>query len=298
MAKELQTRAATGSTVYAIVRSPSAQPWNTLTLAFENWTNGNYAHYVISCTEEGTSGFFSADFPVAITIGGTFAVEFFVQAGGSPSESADTFNAGGQIQWDGSAEAGDISAGNLTSTVYVKDYGNITVSTYDSYLANRIAAVSAAVRQWTNLNFAVANYSEIMDGPGAFEILPSNNPVTAVTDIIVNVQSATPDIIPGADIFIASSGILSVKQSSTHARWFARCPNNIQVDYSAGYATIPADVQDAVAHDVYLEFQLRGQDISMKSERIGSYSYERVVRTGSLSAYAMAKLSGYRQTIV
>src|SRR5271170_1325274 len=163
---ELQTRAAVGSTVYAIVRSPSAQPWNTSTLAFENWTDGNYANYAIACTDEGSSGFFVGSMPTAITISGTFSIEFFIQAGGSPAES-DLFNAGGPLQWDGSAEAGDITSGNLTSLAYVKDYGNITVSTFDSYLSNRILAVSAAVERWCNRTFAITTYSEVLDGSGA-----------------------------------------------------------------------------------------------------------------------------------
>lgn len=104
MSNELQTRAPTGSTVYSIVRSPSAQPWNTVTLAFEDFNPSNYANYAVPTTEEDASGFFTGSMPSAITISGTFSIEFFIQAGSSPSKAADTFNTGGPFRWNGAVE--------------------------------------------------------------------------------------------------------------------------------------------------------------------------------------------------
>jgi len=55
-----------------------------------------------------------------------------------------------------------------------------------------------------------------------------------------------------------------------------RGTKNIRVDYTAGYSTVPADVQAAVTKLVSAAWRTKSQDPSMKSETIGDYKYERM----------------------
>ncbi len=47
MAGELSVNYGQNFTIYFIVRNANAQPWNTNTSAFEAYTAGNYADYVV-----------------------------------------------------------------------------------------------------------------------------------------------------------------------------------------------------------------------------------------------------------
>lgn len=49
--------------------------------------------------------------------------------------------------------------------------------------------------------------------------------------------------------------------------------NNVYVRFTAGEATIPAGLKLAVTEAVVAAYQRRGRDLSLKSERLGDYSY-------------------------
>lgn len=100
MANELQTDYLTGQTVYFLLRNAVGQVWNGA--AFEDYVSGNYATYDIAATEQGSSGYYTANFP-AVAAGVYYALAK-AQAGGSPAES--DFSVGwGNVDWGGSAPA-------------------------------------------------------------------------------------------------------------------------------------------------------------------------------------------------
>jgi hypothetical protein len=86
---ELHANIPTGSSASAIIRSPLGQLWNGS--AFENWLDAHYATYLMALSEQGTSGYFAADFPAAILSGGTYTIEYVYRAQGStPSIAGDS----------------------------------------------------------------------------------------------------------------------------------------------------------------------------------------------------------------
>jgi len=102
MASEIQFEFSHGRQCYALVRNgQNNQIWNTSggTGAFEVWTDGNYAVYPISCSEDGSSAHYAGNFPPAIPPG-DYAVSAKQQLGGSPAETDPTV-ATGDIQWNG-----------------------------------------------------------------------------------------------------------------------------------------------------------------------------------------------------
>lgn len=100
MSGEIQIVSATGLTLYALVFNQSAQIWNTSSLAFESWTDGSIAHYIISMSEKGTSGVYAGNFPALSAA--IYGVVIKQQAGGSPAAN-DSFLGSGDILWKGSA---------------------------------------------------------------------------------------------------------------------------------------------------------------------------------------------------
>lgn len=57
--------------------------------------------------------------------------------------------------------------------------------------------------------------------------------------------------------------------------WYGTQPSQFVVDYTGGFEEIPQPVQLATSLLVKHQYTLGTQDMSMKSERIGDYSYER-----------------------
>lgn len=75
----------TGVTVYTIIRDNDGDVWNGS--AFETYSVGNLGNYDIPLTEQGTSGFYAADFPSGIATSDVpYAVTAHQQPGTSPEE--------------------------------------------------------------------------------------------------------------------------------------------------------------------------------------------------------------------
>lgn len=75
----------TGVTVYAIIRNNDGDVWNGS--AFETYSVGSLGDYDIPLTEQGTSGFYAADFPSGIATSDVpYAVTAHQQPGASPEE--------------------------------------------------------------------------------------------------------------------------------------------------------------------------------------------------------------------
>jgi hypothetical protein len=302
---ELQTSTITGSTVYAVIRSSAALVWNVSTSMFENFTNADWSNYIVPLTEQGTSGYFVGNFPTLITTADSFGIEFYSGAG----TESDVFIAGGILNWNGTASTFAPTGTNLAALTYVKNYGNITVSTYDGYLTNRIVAASAEIVNYTNNNFTLANYTDIYDGPGSLTLKLANWPVTAVTSVTLEYGSNNPTVVPGANITIDSAnGMISYLPSATFVPYFPYGIQNIQVIYSAGYANIPVDVQEAVAKIVMNKFAIMlagnvvtggGGDMTMSSEQMTDYKYTRREDANrSISNDIMATLFHYKDAFI
>ena len=149
MAGEIQFRAPSGNTCYAVVRSSAGQVWNTNTAAFENFTAANYAHYGVSCTEQGTTGVYVGNMPT--TNSDVYSLVGYVQGGASPAQS-DTATADGEVifvagktpakslTYIGAAVAGQLPSGAGTGQENYKDFaGNAAVDVTIDGTGNRTA---------------------------------------------------------------------------------------------------------------------------------------------------------------
>jgi hypothetical protein len=300
---ELQVIAPAGSAVYAVLRNPNAQPWNTSSSAFETWSDAHYGSYAISLAYQGgqtPKKFWTADFPAVSADAGAYSVEYFTQVGESPSETADAFLCGGVIQWAGSPDSSlpVQLASMLTSLCDVKDFLNITVTDYDTYLTNRIIAATGAVQRYCRRKFWLQNITETLDGPGSTTRLLGHYPVLSVTQVTVGNGYTTPQVISGSDIWVKEDGTIGiVVDSQSPVGWFQYGDQSVVAEYVAGYAQIPAEIQEAVAIIVRNQYLLRGADATMHGEKIGDYQYVRRNLT-YIPVEATALLYPFRQNVV
>lgn len=155
--KELAISAATGLTVYAVIRNPANQVWNTSLMAFEAY---NAAHwptvYAVALAEDAGSGDYAGDFPTGIVAAGLYRVYVRIQSGGSPA-TTDAKLGTGQVNWDGAKEIGipDVNARTTLAlpNVAAGAAGGLPTATDSS---GRVTTdVSATVT--TNLNATVSS---------------------------------------------------------------------------------------------------------------------------------------------
>ena len=115
MAREI--RGVGSGTLYARVINKAGLWWNANSLLFEAYSAANYAYYVITMTQQGGSQVYVADFPTAITTGGTYEYYVHFQGGGSPAEG-DQIIVTGKIDWTGTTTAGAASGSMTGSDFY------------------------------------------------------------------------------------------------------------------------------------------------------------------------------------
>lgn len=100
MANEIQADYASGSVLYAIIRTPAGQVWHPAGQAFEDWGAGGHAidDYDLALTDKSGNryvGDFDADIPA-----GCYCIQVFRQAGASPTDG-DVLVYSRDICWTG-----------------------------------------------------------------------------------------------------------------------------------------------------------------------------------------------------
>lgn len=137
----------TGASLYAIIHHPSGQVWNSLNETFEDFNAGQWANYAVPMGEQGTSGYYRADYPEAI--GNVLTTEaVYLQAGGTPATN-DTGLSMGQSR--------GMNVMGIVDDTEAAD--NLRVSTAGMARATAVAGTLSTTQMSTNLNSTTAgNY--------------------------------------------------------------------------------------------------------------------------------------------
>jgi len=127
MANEIQADYASGSVLYAIVRTPAGQVWRPAGRAFEDWGAGGHPidDYDLALTDKSGNryvGDFDADIPA-----GCYCIQVFRQAGASPADG-DTLVGSRDICWTG---VGEVTATKILVNKAVHRRGANAVDYYD-----------------------------------------------------------------------------------------------------------------------------------------------------------------------
>ena len=127
MANEIQISYASGGTLYVVIRNPAGAVWWSTGQVFESWGTAerDASDYALALTDKSGSCYVG-DFDQSIPAGSYF-VQWFTQAGASPSDS-DTLVGGGEIVWTGKAE---LTAVKLLANKAVQDVATKAIDYYD-----------------------------------------------------------------------------------------------------------------------------------------------------------------------
>jgi len=179
---------------------------------------------------------------------------------------------------------------------------NITPGTDDADLQAAITEVSQLIATWCSRNFVQASYSETYSGRGSQILTLRNWPVTAVASLSIDGTTISARSGPLGNGY-ASDG---ERQIGLNGYCFTRGFQNISIAYTAGYATIPADLQMACLEwlkEVYLSSD-RPSDVQM--ERAGDHEVRYLAggavfttksEVAPMPATVFAVLSQYRDVV-
>jgi hypothetical protein len=173
---------------------------------------------------------------------------------------------------------------NLTSLANVKAELSITDGSSDAILSRYISGASQAAAQYCNRVFVAETVSErFLPGPYDRMMCGGISPLQLTRWPLITVSSVVEDEEPLAvtDDYLADP--INGQLTRVDESGFPRTWRNVTITaaYSGGYATIPADLEDAVIRMVTQRYSAKGRDATLKSEEIpGVRSAQYWIATG------------------
>jgi uncharacterized phiE125 gp8 family phage protein len=159
-----------------------------------------------------------------------------------------------------------VAAGDLTTIANAKAWLNVTTTNDDPLLTRLVSAASQFVQTWMNRQILTAFYSDSYTGSGSNTQALANFPVTAVSSLTIAGQSisASPDgvqtgyICDERFIYLIGAAFASSAFPSAAPNKFPHWPPlGVKVSYTAGFATVPLDIEQAVLELIGLKYSDR-----------------------------------------
>lgn len=186
-------------------------------------------------------------------------------------------------------------ATELTTTANLKTLLGISSTSQDSLLALIKASVEQFAKTYTGRDLLVTAYTEYYDGDDGAILRVNQHPIVSVTSIHTDPARdfEAASLVPSDDIIgDARSYALGFIELLTYR--FLRGMKSVKVVYSAGYATVPADLSQAVMLIVAKQFKVAEKKMFAE----GSYQVGNMTVTLSPDAFpkdAMKVLDSYRR---
>jgi len=183
----------------------------------------------------------------------------------------------------------------------VKTYLAITSASEDDVLTALIAAASGDIGNYCNRTFEQATYTETRNGNGADRMGVRQSPIVSVQSVSVDglAVPAAPDAV--SDGYVFSDTAIYIRNRGRHgfpsAPWcFARGVQNVALAYTAGYATIPADLNQACVELVAWK-RAKRQRIDKTSETLGNQQTQ-AYKLDGMPPSVIAAINSYRLPMI
>jgi uncharacterized phiE125 gp8 family phage protein len=142
--------------------------------------------------------------------------------------------------------------GDLTDLAKAREWIGIKTEADDGLLTRLITAASGFIASFLSRSILTASYTEYRDGPGGNTLSTLNYPITAVSSVEVN----------GVAIALASGTVnygyqFNDRQIVLRGYKFTRGFRNVKVSYTAGYADVPVDIEQACLELVAYKYRSR-----------------------------------------
>lgn len=156
----------------------------------------------------------------------------------------------------------------LCALADVKTYLGITDTNSDAVLSALVANASAMIESFCNRVFAQASYTETRNGNDNYRLFLAHGPVTAVSSVSIDGVAIAPAASPVNAGFVFDDLMVYIRPGGYPCS-FTRGVQNVVISYTAGFATIPADVAQACVELVASKYAKRNR-IDKMSETLGT----------------------------
>lgn len=157
----------------------------------------------------------------------------------------------------------------FTTANAVKLYKGITGTELDALINALIPRASAAIESYLSRKLENAAHVEIRDGNGGRSMMLAQYPVAAVSAVTID-----GNVIPQSSAYGESGWRLANRSIVLTGYSFTLGVANVQIDYTAGYTAVPADIEQACIETVVLALERRSHlDVSSKSLAGETISY-------------------------
>lgn len=160
------------------------------------------------------------------------------------------------------------------------DYSNLSAGD-QAEIDALITVSSELVEKYCNRTFSSTAYSEVIDGDNDDFLLLRNIPIVSLTSVVFRSDiDGTSETVDDAEFqYDATLGRLEwapdSDSGSQYTGCFPRGFQNITVNYTAGYATVPAPIKYAVAQLVLVMYDPSFSVTAIEKEKLGEYFYQR-----------------------
>jgi uncharacterized phiE125 gp8 family phage protein len=128
---------------------------------------------------------------------------------------------------------------DLTTLANIKQWLKISDSTNDALLTRLVTASSEFIKTWLNRDIFSQTYVGVVDGFGGYRKVLENYPITAVSSVVVD-QLPVPLSINGNNGYTFNKWRVALIGYR-----FNRGVSNVVISYTAGYAVVPPDLEQA-----------------------------------------------------
>lgn len=149
----------------------------------------------------------------------------------------------------------------LSTVASVKEYLGVSGTSEDALISRLIDQATDFIHSYCGRIFPQASYDEYYDGDGTEGLLASQYPIQSVT--LLSVGGLSRD--PSSYVVYGQLGLIRLKNGA-----FPRGKKNIRLQYTAGYLTIPRDIEQACVELVALKYYDRGRERLGVGERSGT----------------------------
>lgn len=178
---------------------------------------------------------------------------------------------------------------DLTTLANVKAWLNLTSTDADALLERLITATSGVIEQYVNRTLLTHDVVEELDGTGGTKLAFREYPVTAVTSVTVD-----GTVIPAAAGPLDLGYVVGRYSIKLRGYTFNEGYSNVSIEYTAGYAEVPPDVEQACI--AYVSFLYKDRDrIGISSK--GLAGEQTTFSQKDMPAFVKQALSSYRRVI-
>jgi hypothetical protein len=140
---------------------------------------------------------------------------------------------------------------DLTTVAAVQAYVP-TAASDAGLLETLVTAESALIQSYLGYNIASQSWTEIRDGNGRDRLIMRNRPVSAVTSVVVDGNT-----IPQSAGWPAPGWSFDEAYIYLRGHEFRKGRGNVTLSYTAGYASVPADLAQAATELVAYRYGSR-----------------------------------------